>query len=186
MILAIDSNEGILKIGSPPETLPGIVESVKINDSLLMEDTEVQGRSGRVKIVQGWDDAGLLISMSLIDGPGAGKTRWDYLKQITAAFKKVANNGKPEIYMLSHPMINAWGVRQLLFTSLETTESRTRRKITVALEFAEYDSSAGIVQERQENAAQAQQAAPEAAPAPIVSDQQRRGLGAMEARFANI
>jgi hypothetical protein len=183
MILAIDSNEGILKIGSPPEPLPGIVESIKINDSLLMEDTEVQGRSGKVKIVQGWDDADLLISMSLIDNPGAGKTRWDYLKQITAAFKKVAGNGKPEIYTLSHPMINSWGVKQLLFTSLETTEGRTRRKITVALEFTEYDSSAGIVQERQktkqENIAKAQEEM-------RISDQQRRGLGTMEARFANI
>jgi hypothetical protein len=54
----------------------------------------------------------------------------------------------------------------------------------VALEFAEYESAAGIVQDRQ-GAAGAQQAAPQAALAPIVSDQQRRGLGTMEARFAS-
>jgi hypothetical protein len=151
-----------------------------------MENSDMQGRSGKVKIVQGWDDAALLISMSLIDDPGAGKTRWDYLKQVTAAFKKVAGNGKPEIYALSHPMINAWGTKRLLFTSLESTESRTRRKITVALEFAEYESAAGIVQDRQGTAAKAQQAAPQPAPAPIVSDQQRRGLGSMEARYASL
>jgi len=157
MILALDSDEGILKIGSPPEILPGIVESIKISDSLLLENKEVQGRSGKVKIVQGWDDAALLISMSIIDDPGAGKTRWDFLKQITAAFKKVKDNGKPEQYILSHPMINAWGTKKLLFTSLESTESRTRRMITVALEFEEYDSASGVVQDRQSEAAKTNQ-----------------------------
>ena len=186
MILAIDCDEGILKIGSPPEILPGIVESIKISDSLLIEDAEVQGRSGKVKIVQGWDDTDLLISMTIIDDPGAGKTRWDHLKHITGVFKKVANNGKPEVYTLNHPMISAWGTRQLLFTSLETTSSRTQRKVTVSLEFEEYESAAGVVQERQGAEAQAQQSAPTPAPAPIVSDSQRRGLGNMEARFASL
>jgi hypothetical protein len=184
MILALDCDEGILKIGSPPEILPGIVESLKINDSLLMEDKEIQGRSGKVKIVQGWDDAGLQISMSLIDDPDAGKTRWDYLKQIAAAFKKITGNGKPEIYTLHHPMINAWGTKQLLFTSLESTESRTRRKVTVALEFVEYESSAGVIQDRQGAEAKAKKSTPAPAQNPPVSDQQRRGLGKLEKRYA--
>jgi hypothetical protein len=186
MILGIDIDAGIFKIGSPPEILPGIVESIKISDPLLIENAEVQGRSGKVKIVQGWDDAALLISLSLIDDPGAGKTRWDHLKQIAAAFKKVAANGKPEFYLLNHPMINAWGTKQLLFTSLETTENRTRRKINVSLEFVEYESPSGVIQDRQGAEAQAQQSTPAPAVTPPVSDRQRRGLGTLESRYANI
>jgi hypothetical protein len=184
MILALDCDEGLLKLGSPPETLPGIVESVKVNDSLLIENAEVQGRSGKVKIVQGWGDIGLQISMTLIDDPGAGKTRWDHLKQIAAAFKKVASNGKPEVYTLSHPMINAWGTKKMLFSKLETTESRTQRKVTASLDFIEYDSAAGVVQERQGAATAAKKSDPPKSTAPIVSDRQRRGLGSMEARYA--
>jgi len=186
MILALDCDEGILQIGSPPENLPGIVDSIKINDSLLIENAETQGRSGKVKIVQGWDDASLLISIILIDDPGAGKTRWDYLKQIAGVFKKVADNGKPEVYTLSHPMINAWGTKGLLFSSLETTENRTQRKVTASLNFVEYDSAAGVVQERQGASTAAQQSAPAQPPTPIVSDGQRRGLGNMEARYASL
>jgi len=186
MILAVDCDEGIIKIGSPPEDLPGIVESVKINNSLLIEHTEVQGRSGKVKIIQGWDDSLLLITLSLIDDPGAGKTRWDFLKQIAGVFKKVSDNGKPKIYTLSHPMAGAWGTARMLFSSLETTESRTRRKINASLEFVEYESAAGVIQDRQSAEAQAQQLTPAPAPTPIVSDQQRRGLGTLENRFANI
>jgi hypothetical protein len=195
MILSVDCDEGIIKIGSPPEALPGIVESIKISDSLLIDNADQQGRSGKVKVVQGWDDAALLITLSLIDDPywssnplsvKKNKTRWDSLKQIAGNFKKVSESGKPEIYTLSHPMTSAWGTRQLLFSSLESTEYRNRRKIAVSLEFVEYDSAAGIIQDRQETAGKAKQAEPAAAPAPIVSDQQRRGLGSMESRFAKL
>jgi hypothetical protein len=186
MILSVDCDEGIVKIGSPPEALPGIMESIKISDALLIENAETQGRSGKVKVVQGWNDADLLITLSLLDDPGAGKTRWDSLKQIAGIFKKVSGNGKPEIYTLSHPMTNAWGTKQLLFSSLESTEYRNRRKIAVSLEFVEYDSAAGVIQDRQETASEAKQAEPAATPAPIVSDQQRRGLGSMESRFAKL
>jgi len=186
MILSIDCDEGILKIGSPPEILPGIVDSIKINNSLLIEDTEAQGRSGKVKIVQGWDDIDVQISLLLIDDPGAAKTRWDYLKQITGVFKKIASNGKPEIYTLSHPMIKAWGTKQLLFTSLETSESRTKRTITASLAFMEYESFSGVIQDRKKNddsAKPKQEDISAARERMMVSEGQRRGLGSMEARY---
>ena len=190
MILKIDSNAGIIKIGSPPEELPGIFESIKISGALLIEDAEMQGRSGKTKVVRGWDDSPLHITLSLLDNPAAGKTRWDYLGQIAGIFKKVADNGKPEIYTLSHPMVKAWGTKQLLFSNLETTEYRTRRKTAVTLEFVEYDSAPGLIQDRQGSAgaaAQPDQAAISAAQERmLMSDSQRAGLGKQEERFANL
>ena len=183
MILRLDSDEGIIKIGSPPEEIPGIIESIRISDSLLIENAEIQGRSGKVKVVQGWDDVAMLITLTLIDNPHAGKTRWDSLKEIAAIFKKVGDNGKPETYTVNHPMISAWGTKQLLIEKLESVESRTRRKITVSIEFVEHDSSVGIVQERQ---SPAPSDTAQTAPTPPVSDQQRRGLGKLEASYARL
>jgi len=134
--------------------------------------------------VQGWDDVAMQISLSLIDNPSAKKTRWDSLKEITAIFKKVGGNGKPEVYTVSHPMINAWGTKQLLIASLKSTENRTRRKISVTIEFIEHDSSVGIIQDRQSPDSPADAAQSE--PAPLVSDQQRRGLGKLEERYAKL
>jgi len=182
MILRLDSEDGIIKIGSPPEEIPGIIESIEISDALLIENADIQGRSGKVKVVQGWDDVAMQISLSLIDNPNAKKTRWDSLKEIAGIFKKVGDNGKPEVYTVSHPMISAWGTKQLLISSLKSTESRKRRKISVSIEFIEHDSSVGIIQARQSPDAPAD-AAP-AAPAPLVSDRQRRGLGKLEDRYA--
>jgi hypothetical protein len=186
MILGLDTDGGIIKVGSPSEELPGIFESIKTSGSLLFENPEVQGRSGRVKVVQGWDDTAVTITLSLIDNPGAGKTRWDSLKHITGIFKKVGDDGKPEIYTLSHPMITAWGTKKLLFSFLETSENRTRQKISVSINLIEYDSLPGIIQDRQAgskgqpdpvNVAAAQERM-------MVSGQQRLGVGKLEERFA--
>ncbi|GHT56840.1 hypothetical protein AGMMS50268_13280 [Spirochaetia bacterium] len=187
MILSVDSDEGIVKIGSPPEELPGILESIEINSSLLIENASQQGRSGKVKIVQGWDDAALLITMTLLDDPGAEKTRWDSLKQIAAIFKKVSGAGKPDVYTLNHPMIAAWGMKQVLFASLKSSEMRKRRALSISIEFEEYDSAAGVIQDRQGTAAKAKKEDPySAAKAPVVSDRQRRGLGSLEQRYASL
>ena len=186
MILSLDSNEGIIRIGSPPQDLPGIVESIRVNGSLLKENVGIQGLSGKIKVIQGWDDTALLILMSLIDNPTAGLTRYDSLKTITGFFRKVNGIGKPEVYTLSHPMINAWGTKQLLFSSLETTEYRKRQKIAVTLEFVEHDSAAGIIQGRQSTANTAIAETPQPPPDPQVSDQQRRSFGALEGSYANL
>jgi hypothetical protein len=186
MILAVDSIDGIIKIGSPPEELPGILESIEISGALLIENAPLEGRSGKIKIVQGWDDAALRISMSLIDDPGAGKTRWDSLKKIAEIFRKVSGAGKPEVYTLNHPMTASWGTKQLLFSDLKSVESRTRRKIDLTLEFVEYDGVAGIVQDRQGAANEAAKKEEAAPVTPIVSDRQRRGLGTLENRYGNV
>jgi len=181
MMLGIDSDDGIVTIGSPPETLPGIVESVSINSSLIVENAPVQGRSGKTKIVQGWDDADLKIKLILLDEPEPGQTRWELLGRITGIFKKADKDGKPEVFTLGHPMIGAWKTARFLFSSLETSENRTQRKVAVSIEFTEYESHAGVMQDRQGGA---QQTPPAKPAAPPVSDQQRRGLGTLEGRFA--
>jgi hypothetical protein len=184
MILRLDNDSGKIKIGSPPEDLPGIIESVDISDSLLIENTGVQGRSGKVKVIQGWDDVDLKITLSLIDNPRARQTRFDYLKIITGIFKKVGEDGKPEVYTLCHPMINAWNTKQFVISSLRTTESRNRRIIHVTIEFIEHDSFSGVIQERQSTNDTADTT--EIETAPLVSDEQRRDLGQLENRYAQL
>jgi len=187
MILEIDSAAGIIKIGSPPEILPGIVESIKIKDSLLLDNAEIQGQSGKQKNAQGWDDASLSITLSLIDNPRIGKTRWHYLEQVAGIFKKVTEEGTPEIYTLNHPMINVWGIRRLLFTSLESTESRTRRKVSVSLEFMEYESASGVIQSRQESVTAAQQSISDIIPpSDDISTSLQLGLEELEVRYAKL
>lgn len=184
MMLSVDTDSGKIIIGSPPEALPGILDSVEIGGALSMESSSVQGSSGATRTVHGWGDADLSISLTLIDDPGKGVSRYDSLAKVTGVFKKVADDGGPEVYVLQHPMVSAWGVRKLLFSDLKSVESRGRQKIKVTLQFVEHESTVAATQQRQSQAATAQaDAAEEAVPEPQVSAQMQRRLSDMEARL---
>jgi hypothetical protein len=183
MMLGIDGKAGKISIGVVGEavhTLPGILESIGVNDSLLVDSVKKEGKSGSTKVIHGWEDADVSIKITLLDDPAQKKTRFDYLAEITGWFTKV-KDGKPQVFTLNHPLLAAWGSRQFIYYSLDSSETRGKQKINCTLEFDEYDSSTGKTQERQIGAQTA--AAETAPPQPPVSDKTRMGLGKLEAQY---
>lgn len=155
MMLSVDSAQGIIKVGSPPKKLPGILESIEVGGSLIVENAQMQGQSGTTRTVHGWNDSDVSITISLIDDTARKKTRFDLLAEIVTVFKTVSSSGSPEVFTLSHPMTNAWGIKKLLFSDLKTSESRGRKKVSVKLEFKEHEITVGVSQERKDAAARA-------------------------------
>jgi hypothetical protein len=184
-ILALDCATGTISVGSPSAKLPGILESIAVNGKLLFENAEIEGRSGSVKIVQGWEDSTISIDLLLIDDTERRKTRFDFLKEITSVFKKI-DDGKPTIYTLQHPVFDAWQVRSVLFSDLKSTEKRGRQQITISLSFTEYDPLVATMQKRQDASKKTGKESSVTQVDPIVPDKTRRGLGAVEAKFANL
>jgi hypothetical protein len=183
MMLGVDGKAGKVSIGVVGEAvhpLPGILESIEVSDSLLVDSVKKEGKSGATKVIHGWEDADVSIKVTLIDNPTEGKTRFDYLAEITGWFTKV-KDGKPQIFTLNHPLLAAWGSRQFIYYSLNSSETRGKQKISCSLEFDEYDSSTGKSQERQMGAKTAEtEAVP---PQPPVSDKTRMGLGKLEGQY---
>jgi hypothetical protein len=191
------SAENFIKIGvsgeGEPRVIPGILDSVEISDALLTDDAETTGKSGSVKIISGWADSDVTINLLLIDIPSITNnaiipnvTRFDCLREITRYFKQM-KDGKPRVYTIQHPHLKAWGLREFLFNSLKSSESRGKRIITCTLEFDEFDSVAGKSQDRQLEAAQsAENTQEEKSVTPPVSDKTRRGLGELEAKYAKL
>ncbi len=190
MILSYDLKQGsfiVSSTGAVGDPLPGIMESVEIGGALKMKETSMQGQSGKQKEVDGWNDADVSIKLTLIDDPGNKKTRFDYLKVIVGIFKKMDKNGKPEVFTVTHPFINAWGVKQLILYDLKTSESRGRNKISVSLEFVEYEIVAALAQERAAAAASATaKTTAETQQASSVSAVAARRLAAMEKKLGYI
>jgi hypothetical protein len=155
MMLKLDLKQGAFQVwgtGQIGVPLPGIMESVELGGSLKMTDVPLEGQSGSKKVVDGWNDADLSIKLSLIDDPGQNRTRFDLLADIVFIFKRMDKAGKPEIINISHPLIDAWAVRQYIFSDLKTSEVRGRQKISVSLEFTEYKIVAALAQERKAEA----------------------------------
>jgi hypothetical protein len=191
------SAENFIKAGVSGEgecvTLPGILDGISVGDSLLEDSVETADKSGSVKIISGWADADISITLLLIDIPTytadaftPGITRFDCLKQIAGTFRQKDNEGKPCVYTLQHPHFSAWGIREFLFSKLKSSESRRKRIITCALEFAEFDSAVGKSQDRLLVSMEAAQAAPVASENPEIGSDQRAGLGKMEARYGKL
>ena len=183
--------ENFVKIGvageGEPRFLPGILDSIEVSDALLVDDAETEGKSGSVKIISGWADADVTITLLLIDIPRVtnaevtpGVTRFDCLREIAGVFRQM-KDGKPRVYTIQHPHIAAWGPREFIFNSLKSEESRGRRIITCNLEFDEFDSTIGKSQDRQLGATI--DTVVVTSQNPVVGDTTRRGLGKLEAKY---
>jgi hypothetical protein len=184
--------ENFIKIGvsseGEPRYLPGILDSIEAGAALLVDDAGTEGGSGTVKIISGWADADVTVTLLLIDIPKTTNetavpnvTRFDCLKEIAGVFKQM-KDGKPRVFTIQHPHIAAWGTREFIFNSLKSSESRGKRIITCTLEFDEFDSAIGKSQDRQLGAAA--DTAVITSENPAVADETRRGLGKLEADCA--
>ena len=191
------SAENFVKIGisggGPPRVLPGFLDSIEVKDELLVDNAETEGKSGNTKIISGWADADVTINLLLIDIPRLTSeavtpnvTRFDCLKEIAGIFKQI-KDGKPRVYTILHPHIAAWGVREFVFNSLKSEESRGKRIISCSLDFDEFDSVIGKSQDRQLGVQAAVTEAETGTPEnSLVDDTTRREMGELEERYANI
>jgi hypothetical protein len=180
-------------VGDSVHILPGFLESVEVSDSLLVDSVDQEGKSGSIKIIHGWADCDVSITLKLVDIPtidtASGRvtpavSRYDCLAEIVSWFKKM-KDGVPQIYTIRHPHITAWGAREFIYSDLKSSENREKRIITCALDFDEFDSVTGKSQDRQVGIAIAAQE-DQAAEAPPVADKTRRGLGELEQRYAKL
>jgi hypothetical protein len=188
------SAENFIKIGvvgeGEPRVMPGILDSIVVSDGVLIYDAETSGKSGTVKIISGWADADVSITLLLIDIPKVTNetvtpnvTRFDCLQEIAGYFKQM-KDGKPRVYTIQHPHLKAWGVREFIFNSLKSQESRGKRIISCTLDFDEFDSTTGKSQDRQLGATVDTTVVTSVTP--TVGDDTRRGLGQLEGRYAKL
>jgi len=148
----------------------------------------MQDKSGSVKIISGWADCDLSITLLLIDLPSytadavtPAVTRFDCLAEIVKFFRAI-QNGAPCVVTLQHPHINAWGLNDFVFNDLKSSENRGKRIITCTLEFDEFDSVIGKSQDRQLGASSTSGAQVKSVN-PIVPNEKRMGLDGMEKQY---
>ncbi len=154
MILSNDTSAGKIIAqakGTEAQTLPGIYESLEVQGTLIAEDAKKADGSGSWRKISGYDDAEITVKLRLIDNPKNKTTRFDYLSRLSGIFKKIGDDGKPLVYTLTHPQLNAWKIREVLFLKMKTSESRDKRILTAELSFVEHDPVAAKAEERKAN-----------------------------------
>jgi hypothetical protein len=145
MILFVDE-KGQVKLND--QVVPGVIKKVSVDNSIIFEEKDKVGGSGKYKVIQGWDDADATIDIELLEDedPNTGKvlkTCYDYLSEINEMFIK-QENGLPVIYKITHPHAQARKLKRLVFYGFPSEESDGC--ITCSLKFKEYESFVSKVQ----------------------------------------
>ena len=119
--------------------LPGVVQSISIGGSIIYEKQDRDTTSTKRKLVLGYEDKSISISLKLYPEKLTGEKVDIYkeLESLEKLFKK-SENEKPKVYTFIHPHAKSRAISKVLFQRLESSEDTSKNTIDVSLEFIEF------------------------------------------------
>ena len=114
---------------------------MRIGHRLRRDSAAVDGASGTSKQALGFEDATISIELTLPTSYDiAGKLERDALelvKNLRDLFRGKDKQARPKAYVIQSPLTDAWGIKTVLFDSVEVEENETDT-ILARIEFVEY------------------------------------------------
>lgn len=131
----ISFEDGVITLGG--EEVPGILQSLSVDGKVRFDEQKVDGASGKKKTPQGYDDCEITVSLYLVtDGDSSC---YEKLEALSGMFRKVDDWANPQIYDVANRHLLARGVRQVVFSKLQTSENDKTDEITASLGFTEHN-----------------------------------------------
>ena len=127
------SERGIIKIDGV--LIPGHFERLVVGQEIIIDEMQVQDKDGHIKQPAGYNEGTIHIELRLIPDDGDVNTQ---VASIYGMFRKVEGQIKPDIHSISNIHANSRGIRQVLFKSLESTDSIEDDSTRVTIELEEY------------------------------------------------
>lgn len=127
--------DGAISLGG--EEVPGIMQSLTVDGKVRFDEQKVDGASGKKKTPQGFEDCEISVSLYLTTEDES--SCYDKLQKLSAMFGKVDGKANPQIYDVANRHLLARGIRQVVFSSLQTSESDATDEITASLGFTEHN-----------------------------------------------
>lgn len=115
--------------------LPGLVKSIEVKESALIDEQEVEGSAAKPKQAVGYEDAKITVELILDDTPT--RTKYQALEIVRAIFRKPGQTVPQPIPIVSEDTAKH-GVDKVLFKGFSHKAEAKREQITVSLEFWEY------------------------------------------------
>lgn len=127
--------DGVVAVNG--EELPGILNDIRVSCSVRFDEQKVDNASGKKKTPQGWEDADISLSLYLTtDDTG---TCYDKLDTLNGYFKKTDGKANPTIFTVTNKHLLARGVRQVVFSKLDSAENMKTDDIRATLAFLEHN-----------------------------------------------
>lgn len=145
MYIRVDDDNGKVKVGD--DYLPGILESVSVGGSIIYEKSN--DKESKNKVMSGYEDKSISISMVIIDDDRNDKDRYEILEEVEKMFMK-KKDSLPEIYTILHPHIQARNIDEVLMKSLSSSEDNSLEVISIDMEFIEFEAASYQLETKEE------------------------------------
>ncbi|WP_250278797.1 hypothetical protein [[Clostridium] colinum] len=130
----IDDND--IKVNG--KLLTGIIKSLEIKGSAIIEELEVEGKGKKPIQATGFDDSSINIELILLDDI-QGKTKEEKLQVIQDIFKS-KNQKVPNIYDIVNKYINQRGIYKVIIKDFSSKIANNKSEISVSLSLREYEA----------------------------------------------
>lgn len=120
--------------------LVGIIKSLEIKGSAIVEELEVEGKGKKPIQATGFEDSSINLDLILLDDVN-GKTKEEKLQSIQDIFK-TKNQKIPNIYNIVNKYINQRGIYKVIVKEFSSKLANNKSEIAVTLTFREYESIA--------------------------------------------
>ena len=127
--------DGIVRIGG--EELPGLLSDLRVSGKVRFDEQSVDKASGKKKTPQGWEDADISLTLTLLTDESG--TCYDKLAVLEGFFKKTDGKANPSIFTVANSHLLARGVRRVVFSRLDSSESCRTDEIRASLAFVEHN-----------------------------------------------
>ncbi len=117
-------------------TLPGNFLSTEVGKGIRF-DEQKNANSGSRKVPLGFEDAAVTISLELTTDD-EGQSCYDKLAEINGIFSEVDKKASPKVFDIDNRHLAARGVRRVIFSHLNSTETNQSDIIQATLSFTEY------------------------------------------------
>jgi hypothetical protein len=117
--------------------LPGVYVDIEVSGAIKQESVSRGGQSGNARLLRGWDDTRIRLRLMLRSDDGGQYPTAD-IRALRELFRADDGNGKPVLYRISHPLIDAFIVRDVLFLELRIVDRSGDGATIAELEFSEY------------------------------------------------
>ncbi len=130
----IDDND--IKLNG--KLLAGIIKSLEIKGSAIVEELEVEGKGKKPIQATGFEDSSINLDLILLDDIN-GKTKEEKLQSIQDIFK-TKNQKVPNIYNVVNKYINQRGIYKVIVKDFSSKLANNKSEIAVTLTFREYEA----------------------------------------------
>lgn len=144
MIIAVDKNNGEVMIGDA--ILPGVFESVEVEDDTESDQVEIQGKEKRADQRTSYKPTIIRLNVNLLSDEGGEAV--EKLEVINRIYRPSRSVTVPQAYSITCPEAQAHGVDQVTFASVRSRSTNLDDTIYVTMTFEEKTSLSVSVQQR--------------------------------------